>query len=230
MNSCLTRMHSSRMRTGRSLTVCWGRVCLVPGGFLPAGGVCLVPGGVSPCRGGLPGPGGVCLETPPVNRITHTCKNITLATTSLRPVNIRRFHGKKCDRSSKSNRIMKCINFNIDLMRENLVPAGCPVITLIPHVTVSIICGYYRPQRSCGQGYVFTGVCDSVHRGGLQRTPPGPGRHPPSRENPPPDQADTPPAGRTPPPGTRQTHTPPRQGEPPRQADPPGKKTAAYGQ
>ena len=27
-----------------------------------------------------------CPETPPVNRITHTCKNITLATTSLRPV------------------------------------------------------------------------------------------------------------------------------------------------
>ena len=24
----------------------------------------------------------------------------------------------------------------------------------------------YRPQRSCGQGYVFTRVCDSVHGGG----------------------------------------------------------------
>ena len=24
---------------------------------------------------------------------------------------------------------------------------------------------YYRPQRSCGQGYVFTRVCDSVNRG-----------------------------------------------------------------
>ena len=51
----------------------------------------------------------------------------------------------------------------------------------------------YRPQRSCGQGYVFTRVCDSVHRGSLRRTPPGPGRppwgpgrHPPqTRENPP---------------------------------------------
>ena len=26
---------------------------------------------------------------------------------------------------------------------------------------------YYRPQRSCGQGNVFTAVCDSVHRGGV---------------------------------------------------------------
>ena len=33
---------------------------------------------------------------------------------------------------------------------------------------------FYRPQRSCGQGYVFTRVCDSVHRGrGLRAGPPG---------------------------------------------------------
>ena len=25
----------------------------------------------------------------------------------------------------------------------------------------------YRPQRSCGQGHIFTPVCHSVHRGGL---------------------------------------------------------------
>ena len=45
-----------------------------------------MPGGLpgrgdSPCQGGFSLPG-----DPPVNRITHTCKNITLATTSLRPV------------------------------------------------------------------------------------------------------------------------------------------------
>ena len=57
-------------------------------------------GGVLPAGGGLPGPGGsslpggVCLvrggarRTPPVDRITDTSKNITLATTSLRPVKI----------------------------------------------------------------------------------------------------------------------------------------------
>ena len=59
------------------------------GGVLPAGGVSAW------SWGGLPGPGGgVCLvpggfsgdPLPPVYRITDTCKNITLATTSLRPV------------------------------------------------------------------------------------------------------------------------------------------------
>ena len=104
-------MHSSRMRTGRSLTICcsllpgrggsaWsggGGVCLVRGGCClpgPRGGVCLVRGVSAWSWGGcLPGPGGVLPDggglpgaPPPVNRITHTCKNITLATTSLRPV------------------------------------------------------------------------------------------------------------------------------------------------
>ena len=53
------------------------------GGLLPGGpdlgGVCFQ-GGLPWVEGGLP-------QTPlPVNRITDTCKNITLATTSLRPV------------------------------------------------------------------------------------------------------------------------------------------------
>ena len=99
----ITRMHSSRMCTGCSLTVwrgvllaggspCWGvslpggllaRGVLLAGG-LPAGGI-LARG--SPCQGvgGLLG-GGFSLLRPPVNRMTDTCKNITLATTSLRPV------------------------------------------------------------------------------------------------------------------------------------------------
>ena len=95
-NVLKTRMHSSRMRTGRSLTVCWSVLpggvwsggCLLRGGLLwgglPAwGGGFSLPGGVLPARGGgvLP-----AWRPPPVNRITHTCKNITLATTSLRPV------------------------------------------------------------------------------------------------------------------------------------------------
>ena len=86
----------------------------------------------------------------------------------------------------------------------------------------------YRPQRSCGQGNVFTDVClstggrvsASVHAGMPETPLPRPGRENPprpGRENPP-DQA-----GRNPP----QT----RQGEPPqaRQGGPPGKQTPEYG-
>ena len=58
-----------------------------------------------------------------------------------------------------------------------------------------------------GQGYIFTGVCDSVHRGGLPHcmlgyTPPGPeAGTPPRPGTPPPEQtpgADTPPGAGTP--------------------------------
>ena len=72
--------------------------CLLPGGFsLPRGRWVSAPGGGFSLPGGsapggwvsAPGGGGSpCPETPPVNRITHTCKNITLATISLLPVKI----------------------------------------------------------------------------------------------------------------------------------------------
>ena len=115
INTYQTRMHSSRMRTGRSLTVFRsllfpGRGGLSgPGGGLPAwsGGVPAWSGGVPAwsrgvpvwSRGGVPGlGGGTCLvpggcawsgtPPPPVSRMTHTCKNITLAKTSFRPVKI----------------------------------------------------------------------------------------------------------------------------------------------
>ena len=103
------------MRTGRSLPVCCsllpGGDLPGPGGSPRrggspwSGGVCLVRGGSPwsgglPAKGGSPWSGGVSLPRgvvfawsqggfsgdPPVNRITDTCKNITLATTSLRPV------------------------------------------------------------------------------------------------------------------------------------------------
>ena len=96
-------MHSSRMRTVRSLTVCRGEV-LPSRGVLPSGG-CFLPGRVLPTRGcfllggmlpsgggasfwGMPPSRGVLLHwgrPPPVDRITDTSKNITLAT--LWPVN-----------------------------------------------------------------------------------------------------------------------------------------------
>ena len=54
---------------------------------------------------------------------------------------------------------------------------------------------YYRPQRSCGQGNIFTPVCHSVHRGGLLQCmlgyhPPGPDPTPPE-----PDPRDQTPPG-----------------------------------
>ena len=67
-----TRMHSSRMRTGPSLTACRGVHASQGGGYMHASR-----------GGGIP----ACTEAdPPVDRITDTSKNITLATTSLRPV------------------------------------------------------------------------------------------------------------------------------------------------
>ena len=88
----------------------------------------------------------------------------------------------------------------------------------------------YRPQRSCGQGYVFTRVCDSVHRGVSRQGEPPP---PPTRQTPPrtrqtpnpqdqadphpPDQADPPPGRETPP----DRQTPPGQGAPPGPGRPP---------
>ena len=79
-----TRMHSSRMHTGRSFTVCRGE-----GGLVPAGGGS-GPGGFCSHRGLLwEGVSQHALrQTPPVNRMTYRCKNITLATTSLRPAKI----------------------------------------------------------------------------------------------------------------------------------------------
>ena len=57
MNNKLTRMHSSRMRTGRSLTVCRS---LLPGGVSAPGGEESAPGGVC-SGGGVSAPGGCLL-------------------------------------------------------------------------------------------------------------------------------------------------------------------------
>ena len=80
---------------------------------------------------------------------------------------------------------------------------------------ISSLCIYYRPQRSCVQGYVFTRVCDSVHRGVLQagRTPPDQADHLPS---PPPGRREEPPTpGRETLPGPGRPHPPSRREEPP---------------
>ena len=112
-------------------------------------------------------------------------------------------------------------------------------------VFIYVLKYFYWPQRSCGQGNVFTGVCLST--GGVgggclpqcmlgyqtppdqadplnQADPPRPGRPTPwDQADTPPDQADTsltrqtPPQTRHPPTQTRhpQPPTPPRPGRPP---------------
>ena len=81
---------------------------LLAKGGLPARGASLLggppcQGGLlargSPCRGGSP-----CRRSPPVDRITDTSKNITLATTSLRPVKITRQHSSRM-RTARSSAV-----------------------------------------------------------------------------------------------------------------------------
>ena len=120
-----------------------------------------------------------------------------------------------------------------------ILQVTCRVFCIFIQIPERMTNYYYRPQRSCGQGYVFTRVCDSVHRGrgspgttpppGTRQTPPQdqadpprPGRHPrtrqtlpdqadtpPDQADHPPDQADSPPDQTDPPPRTRQTPPPP---------------------
>ena len=80
---------------GFSLPGGWGGSPCRGVGGLPARGLGVLGGGGFSLPGGWGVQGGFSLpargaslarDPPPVNRITHTCKNITLATTSLRPV------------------------------------------------------------------------------------------------------------------------------------------------
>ena len=105
------------------------------------------------------------------------------------------------------------------------LPQLDPCKSIYDKVKLLPVC-HYRPQRSCGQGNVFTGVCDSVHRGGvclsacwdtttprsrhplgagtpLEQTPPGSRHTPWSR---PPKQTPPPPGADTLPPRSRLRH------------------------
>ena len=90
---------------------------------------------------------------------------------------------------------------------------------------------YLPPATKLGQGYVFTGVCDSVHRGGVpDQVPPHLGtRYPPDQDTPP-DQVppQTPHWDQVHPTGTR--YTPLGPGTPPRdQVHPPGTRYTPLG-
>ena len=127
---------------------------------------------------------------------------------------------------------------------DNPLPAQCMLGDTVNKRVVCILleCNLvYQPQRSCGQGNVFTGVCHSFcSQGGLQkppllgpgRTPLGPRRPPWTKETPlgprrPPQTKETPRTKETPPrprrtpldqgdpPGPRRRRTPPDPGDPP---------------
>ena len=110
-----------------------------------------------------------------------------------------------------------------------------------PHICLCDVCYFYRPQRRCGQGNVFTAVCDSVYRGGSAKETP-PRRRPPLPRRPPPQEGGPPkkeaPPRRRHPPGEhpprrrppkketpRRRHPPegdtPQEGDPPRRRHPP---------
>ena len=109
---------------------------------------------------------------------------------------------------------MKCENI-FTTSHRNMLPSS---IDLNSWRIVRLHLNYYRPQRSCGQGYVSTRVCHSVHRGGGVS-----GQAPQTRQTPPAGRTPLepgrpPPAGRTP----RTRQTPPLAGRTPRQGEPPG--------
>ena len=91
----------------------------------------------------------------------------------------------------------------------------------------------YRPQRSCGQGNVFTGVCLSTGGGRVSASvhagipdPPRTRQTPQTRQ--PPPGPGSPPLHQAPP-RTRQTSPGPGIHPPRTRQTPPGKQTAAYG-
>ena len=130
--------------------VCFQGVSAPEGGLclLPGRGVCvsapegsyLLPGGCLLQRGGLLRGVGVCVcsqgggipacaeaDTPPVNRITDTSKNITLATTSLRPLINQVSHSKnglqpRYDASIDADVPNVSLTFSVNEPKEEKVP------------------------------------------------------------------------------------------------------------
>ena len=93
-------------------------------------------------------------------------------------------------------------------MKNDLVFSYVGVVTLLKKiiawnlsvgVNIDISLEFLPPANEVGEGYVFTTVCHSVHRGGVclsacwgrpprEQTPPG-NRQPPEQTPPPPEQA-----------------------------------------
>ena len=153
--------------------------CLLPEVSAPRG--CLLRGVCS--QGGVSAPGGCLLlggcgipactevDTPPVNRMTNRCKNITLATTSSRPV--------KTLLSQESERVVEDLLFSyqrpwtLHFWSHSWTELRSMTITLNRDSTMVLLPSATKLRRLC----FYT--CVSVHRGGLPQcmlgyTPPPP--------------------------------------------------------
>ena len=128
-------MHSSRMRTGRTLTVFRGRTPPPTRQTPPPADTPPPLADTPPPLADIPPP---LADTPPpladtpsrqtppppVNRITHTCKNITLAKTSFRPV----------------MNVLPCKNAKIKIVQ------ACPYAMLNPFDNVNVIFLFWLHQ------------------------------------------------------------------------------------
>ena len=117
----------------------------------------------------------------------------------------------------KIGEIFGDINTKVSHKWSELKKCTVSPVTLILQRAVKV--PYYRPQRSCGQGNIFTPVCHSVHRGGVclsacwDTTTPPRSRHPLGAYTPPeqtPSLEQTPPLEQTP----LQSRHPPEQTPP----------------
>ena len=99
----------------------------------------------------------------------------------------------------------KTPNTMLTVVETRMIQSYCVFINYSVKTIYEFTCDgtgeFLPPATKLGQSYVFTGVCDSVHRGG------------PDQVHRPPDQVQPPGPG---------THTPPGPGTPPRPGNPPG--------
>ena len=150
----------------------------------------------------------------------------------------------KIRQNSKSMvRIFTAINLWLSIDSNSIRLGGLVhgIVSKIAHKTLSKIwtwCNYYRPQRSCGQGNIFTPVCHSfcsqsgVCLSACWDTTPHPPEQTPPEQTPPrsrhPPGADIPPGADPPEQTLPGAETPPEQ-TPPEQTPPPRKQNPAYG-
>ena len=128
----------------------------------------------------------------------------------------RRIIVAECLRMRCRGRIwVKLLRRHFDVKLEDIFSTECTKVKVNKTGILHILeMEFLPPATKLGQGYIFTGVCDSVHRGGLPQCMLG--YHPLGADTPPeqahPPRSRHPPRAGTPP-GSRHPH-PPRPGTP----------------